>query len=439
MLSRTRTASRNRAGAPSGVRAAPARAGCVRRGTRLPGRASRSTSGASGRRRSRLALAFSANSARIRSSSGSSLGLCMPSRARVRLHHHPTVGDALRVLGLRREVRLNNGSPAASSLLWWTATRRPARRSESACVDHAAAPRASPYCTNNPMDRASTACLSRCRARRSALFNNWRCESFSRWGAPLTDVRGSMDVRRRQYVVFWRFRRRLGHLHGVAAADASWPWREETRTQRVAFLARSFVPTGEKLEGAQRQDLRGGKYLQSGDGCSVRCRCDRRPEDPSRSRPVWKSNLRRVRPESPRRPPRHRRATCSMATSSPCTDTLVDFHTVADCFCLKVRETVSHQSHSPAWPLVNEVPRQLLRDDGRPLFSIGRFTELDGRASRSRQMPRRLVGVLVLFLELLLGPARQNSAVVEAFEPLATHSRVAHGSRAASRECLKAV
>ena len=29
--------------------------------------------------------------------------------------------------------------------------------------------------------------------------------------------------------------------------------------------------------------------------------------------PVWKSNLRRVRPESPRRPPRHRRDTCSMA------------------------------------------------------------------------------------------------------------------------------
>ena len=28
---------------------------------------------------------------------------------------------------------------------------------------------------------------------------------------------------------------------------------------------------------------------------------------------LWKSNLRRVRPESPRRPPRHRRDTCSMA------------------------------------------------------------------------------------------------------------------------------
>jgi hypothetical protein len=28
---------------------------------------------------------------------------------------------------------------------------------------------------------------------------------------------------------------------------------------------------------------------------------------------VWKSNLRRVRPESPRRPPRHRRDACSMA------------------------------------------------------------------------------------------------------------------------------
>ena len=31
---------------------------------------------------------------------------------------------------------------------------------------------------------------------------------------------------------------------------------------------------------------------------------------------VWKSNLRRVRPESPRRPPRHRRDTCSMAWQS---------------------------------------------------------------------------------------------------------------------------
>ena len=29
--------------------------------------------------------------------------------------------------------------------------------------------------------------------------------------------------------------------------------------------------------------------------------------------PVWKSNLRRVRPESPRRPPRHRRDACSIA------------------------------------------------------------------------------------------------------------------------------
>ena len=42
-------------------------------------------------------------------------------------------------------------------------------------------------------------------------------------------------------------------------------------------MARIFVPTGEKLEGAHgvRTSL-GGKYLQSGDGCSVRCRCDRR-------------------------------------------------------------------------------------------------------------------------------------------------------------------
>ena len=30
-------------------------------------------------------------------------------------------------------------------------------------------------------------------------------------------------------------------------------------------------------------------------------------------KPAWKSNLRRVRAESPRRPPRHRRDTCSMA------------------------------------------------------------------------------------------------------------------------------
>ena len=33
----------------------------------------------------------------------------------------------------------------------------------------------------------------------------------------------------------------------------------------------------------------------------------------SRLRAVWKSNLRRVRPESPRQPPRHRRDACSMA------------------------------------------------------------------------------------------------------------------------------
>ena len=65
--------------------------------------------------------------------------------------------------------------------------------------------------------------------------------------------------------------------------------------------------------------------------------------------PVWKSNVPRVRSESPRRPPRHRRDTCSMAwrckfltarrsaaTSSPrndfvriigAPDALVDFHT----------------------------------------------------------------------------------------------------------------
>jgi len=38
--------------------------------------------------------------------------------------------------------------------------------------------------------------------------------------------------------------------------------------------------------------------------------------------PVWNSNLRRVRPGSPRRPPRHRRDACSTAP-----DALVDFHT----------------------------------------------------------------------------------------------------------------
>ena len=32
---------------------------------------------------------------------------------------------------------------------------------------------------------------------------------------------------------------------------------------------------------------------------------------------VWKSNLRRVRPESPRRPLRHRRDACSMAWRMP--------------------------------------------------------------------------------------------------------------------------
>ena len=37
------------------------------------------------------------------------------------------------------------------------------------------------------------------------------------------------------------------------------------------------------------------------------------PRPPPQSPPVWKSNLRRVRPESPRRPPRHRRGACSMA------------------------------------------------------------------------------------------------------------------------------
>jgi hypothetical protein len=54
---------------------------------------------------------------------------------------------------------------------------------------------------------------------------------------------------------------------------------------------------------------------------------------------VWKSNLRRVRPESPRRPPHHRRDACSMAWRrrfltagrsqrlSGAPDTMVDFHT----------------------------------------------------------------------------------------------------------------
>jgi len=59
--------------------------------------------------------------------------------------------------------------------------------------------------------------------------------------------------------------------------------------------------------------------------------------------PVWKSNVPRVRSESPRRPPRHRRAACSMAwrcqfltarrgqrghvVAEKYPDTLVDFHT----------------------------------------------------------------------------------------------------------------
>ena len=43
--------------------------------------------------------------------------------------------------------------------------------------------------------------------------------------------------------------------------------------------------------------------------------------------PVWKSNLRRVRSESPRLPPRHRRDACSMAWRCSAPDALVDFHT----------------------------------------------------------------------------------------------------------------
>jgi len=43
--------------------------------------------------------------------------------------------------------------------------------------------------------------------------------------------------------------------------------------------------------------------------------------------PVWKSNLRRVRSESPCLPPRHRRDTCSMAWRCSAPDALVDFHT----------------------------------------------------------------------------------------------------------------
>ena len=46
---------------------------------------------------------------------------------------------------------------------------------------------------------------------------------------------------------------------------------------------------------------------------------------------VWESNLRRVRPESPSRPPRHRRDACSIAWCSFLTapDALFDFHTGA--------------------------------------------------------------------------------------------------------------
>ena len=43
--------------------------------------------------------------------------------------------------------------------------------------------------------------------------------------------------------------------------------------------------------------------------------------------PVWKSNLRRVRSESPCLPPRHPCDTCSMAWRCSAPDGLVDFHT----------------------------------------------------------------------------------------------------------------
>ena len=124
-----------------------------------------------------------------------------------------------------------------------------------------------------------------------------------------------MDVRRRQYAVFWWFRRRLGHLHGVAAADASWPWREQTGTQRVAFFGPHFGAHRFKAIGRpRRQHFSGRKIFVQG-----RRLLRAMPLRPAPQkllldrRPVWKSNLRRVRPESPRRPPRHRRDTCSMA------------------------------------------------------------------------------------------------------------------------------
>ena len=140
------------------------------------------------------------------------------------------------------------------------------------------APRASPYCTNNPMDRASTACLSRCRARRSALFNNWRCESFFSVGGPRNDMSVALWMCGAVKMEY------SGGFGDALAIFTVWPpptlrgpgaKRPERSGSR--FLARSFVPTGLKLEGAHgvRTSL-GGKYLQSGDGCSVRCLCDRR-------------------------------------------------------------------------------------------------------------------------------------------------------------------
>ena len=64
--------------------------------------------------------------------------------------------------------------------------------------------------------------------------------------------------------------------------------------------------------------LRLGRRAQRPGGLDIRRALDAfargaAPEYDDVLRAVWKSNLRRRRRESPRRPPRHRRAACSMA------------------------------------------------------------------------------------------------------------------------------
>ena len=65
----------------------------------------------------------------------------------------------------------------------------------------------------------------------------------------------------------------------------------------------------------KRDSIRAGTRRKSAAATptSPRRRARRCASPSTTSRPVWKSNSRRVRSESPRRSPRHRRDTCSMA------------------------------------------------------------------------------------------------------------------------------